>query len=138
MLLEASVEATLSTLRTEAPQRRAQPFTIFRVPAYVRAAKRTAYEPRMVSIGPYYHGAAGLRAMEDHKWRYLRDLLSRNSAVSSSALIQEMRSLEPRARVLQRAACPRHRRLRPDAPPRRLLHPRVLLQVAHQGARMLR
>jgi len=53
----------------------------------------------MVSIGPYYHGAAGLRAMEDHKWRYLHGLLSRNAAVSSSALIQEMRSLEPRARA---------------------------------------
>ena len=53
----------------------------------------------MVSIGPYYHGAAGLRAMEDHKWRYLHGLLSRNAAVSSSALIQEMRALEPRARA---------------------------------------
>ena len=47
--LEASVEASLSTLGDE----HGQPFTIFRVPAYVRAAKRTAYEPRMVSIGPY-------------------------------------------------------------------------------------
>ncbi|KAG2589434.1 hypothetical protein PVAP13_5NG359000 [Panicum virgatum] len=97
MLLEASVEATLSTLRTEAPQRRAQPFTIFRVPAYVREGNPTAYELRMVSISPYYHGAAALRAMEDHKWLYLHDLLSRNATVSSSLLIQEMRSLEPRA-----------------------------------------
>ena len=48
-------------------------------------------------VAPYHHGAAGLRAMEDHKWHYFRDLLSRNSAVSSSVLIQEMRSLEARA-----------------------------------------
>ena len=50
-------------------------------------------------VAPYHHGAAGLRAMEDHKWRYLRDLLSRNAALSSSLLIEEMRSLEPRARA---------------------------------------
>ncbi|KAG2598474.1 hypothetical protein PVAP13_5KG367500 [Panicum virgatum] len=97
--LEASVEATLSTLSAEAPQRRAQPFNIFRVPACIREGNPTAYEPRMVYIGPYYHGAAGLRAMEDHKWLYLHDLLSRNAALSSSLLIQEMRALEPRARA---------------------------------------
>ncbi|XP_039851441.1 UPF0481 protein At3g47200-like [Panicum virgatum] len=96
-LLEASVEATLSTLRAQAPQWKAQPFTIFRVPAYVRGSNPTAYEPRTVSIGPYYHGAAALRAMEDHKWRYLHDLLSRNAAVISSDLVEEMRSLEARA-----------------------------------------
>ncbi|KAF8696655.1 hypothetical protein HU200_036275 [Digitaria exilis] len=62
--LEASVEATLSTLRAQEPQRQAQPFTIFRVPAYIREGNRT---------GPYYHGAAALRAVEDHKWRYLHD-----------------------------------------------------------------
>ncbi|CAL4956166.1 unnamed protein product [Urochloa decumbens] len=90
--LVASVDATLKT-------KGEQPFTIFRVPAYVRDANRTAYEPRMVSIGPYYHGAAALGAMDDHKRRCLHDLLSRNAAVSSSVLIQEMRSLEERARA---------------------------------------
>ncbi|KAL6598082.1 hypothetical protein ACP70R_046503 [Stipagrostis hirtigluma subsp. patula] len=74
-----------------------QPFTIFRVPAYVRESNRTAYQPRMVSIGPYYNGDAALRAMEDHKWRYLHDLLNRNVQVTSSLLIQEMQSLEARA-----------------------------------------
>ncbi|RLN22145.1 Protein of unknown function DUF247 [Panicum miliaceum] len=94
--LEASVEATLSTLREQAQK---QPFTIFRVPAYIRESSRAAYEPRMVSIGPYYNGAAAPRSMEDHKWRFLDDLLSRNPGISSSVLIQEMRSLEARARA---------------------------------------
>ncbi|KAL6843310.1 hypothetical protein ACP4OV_027023 [Aristida adscensionis] len=97
--LEVSVEATLCTIRAQEAQWRAQPFTIFRVPAYVRERSRTAYEPRMVSIGPYYHGAAALRAVEDHKWRYLHDLLSRNAALSSSALVELVRSMEPRARA---------------------------------------
>ncbi|KAL6597786.1 hypothetical protein ACP70R_046591 [Stipagrostis hirtigluma subsp. patula] len=95
--LEASVEAMLSTIGERAQQWKAQPFTIFRVPAYVRERNRTAYEPRMVSIGPYYHGVAALRAMEDHKWRYLHDFLNRNASISSALLIQEMRSLEARA-----------------------------------------
>ncbi|CAL4949217.1 unnamed protein product [Urochloa decumbens] len=94
LTLEESVEATLSTLRAQQ-----QPFTIFRVPAYIRESNRTAYQPRIVSIGPYYHGAAALGAMEDHKWRYLHDLMPRNSAVSSSLLVQELRYLEPRARA---------------------------------------
>ena len=50
------MEAKLSTLREQLPQWRDQPFTIFRVPAYVRESNPTAYEPRMVSI----------RAMEDY------------------------------------------------------------------------
>ncbi|KAG2589437.1 UPF0481 protein At3g47200-like [Panicum virgatum] len=99
--LEASVQATLRTIRAQEAeaQAQAQPFTIFRIPAYIRERNRTAYEPRMVSIGPYYHGAATLRSMEDHKWRFLNHLLSRNPKVSSSVLIQEMRSLEATARA---------------------------------------
>ncbi|KAF0918197.1 hypothetical protein E2562_023132 [Oryza meyeriana var. granulata] len=99
MSLEASVEATLSALRDD-QWRAAQSFTIFRVPAYVRESSRNSYEPRMVSIGPYYHDGAALRAMEDHKWRYLQDLLYREGpVVTASGLVAEMRALEARARA---------------------------------------
>uniref|UniRef100_A0A0E0JK62 Uncharacterized protein n=1 Tax=Oryza punctata TaxID=4537 RepID=A0A0E0JK62_ORYPU len=104
MSLEASVEATLSALRGDHQRTAAQAFTIFRVPAYVRESSRNSYEPRMVSIGPYYHAGAALRAMEDYKWRCLQDLLYRGAGagvavVSASTLVAEMRTLEAQARA---------------------------------------
>nr|CAD1841016.1 unnamed protein product [Ananas comosus var. bracteatus] len=59
-------------------------FTIFRVPAHVRQRNTHLYEPRMVSVGPYGRGDGPvLRAMEQHKWRYLQDFLSRNPTTAS-------------------------------------------------------
>uniref|UniRef100_A0A0D9YAL5 Uncharacterized protein n=1 Tax=Oryza glumipatula TaxID=40148 RepID=A0A0D9YAL5_9ORYZ len=84
MTLEASVEATLSSLRDD-QWWAAQRFTIFRVPAYVRDRSRASYEPRMV---------------------YLHDLLSRHAggdgtaaAVTASTLVAEVRPLEAQARA---------------------------------------
>ncbi|XP_006646010.2 UPF0481 protein At3g47200-like [Oryza brachyantha] len=100
--LEETVEERLTALRGD-PWRTQQKFTIFRVPAFLRESSRTSYEPRLVSIGPYYRGAPALRAMEDHKWRYLCDLLSVNIhypvLVSASDLVAEIRSLEAQARA---------------------------------------
>ncbi|KAF0918196.1 hypothetical protein E2562_023131 [Oryza meyeriana var. granulata] len=101
--LEASVDATLDALRGD-QWRAQQPFTIFRVPASLRESNRTAYEPRMVSIGPYYHGTAAVRAMEDHKWRYLHDLLRRLASndialVTASDLATETQTVEAQARA---------------------------------------
>ncbi|CAM0872912.1 unnamed protein product [Alopecurus aequalis] len=71
--------------RVEAMQRRVDavhseaedPYTIFRLPAAVRERHPDLYEPKVVSVGPYYYGRAGLGAAQQHKWRLLRDFLSR-------------------------------------------------------------
>jgi Plant protein of unknown function len=75
-----------------------QVFTIFRAPTYIRQKNKELYEPRMVSIGPYYHGKESLQAIEKLKWRYLQDFLSRNSKNSIESCIDVLREFEPRAR----------------------------------------
>nr|CAD1823425.1 unnamed protein product [Ananas comosus var. bracteatus] len=74
-------------------------FTIFRVPAHFRQRNTHLYEPRVVSIGPYGRGdRPDLRAMEQHKWRYLQDFLSRNPHNYIKRYIDEITALEPAAR----------------------------------------
>ncbi|KAI4349007.1 hypothetical protein L6164_009666 [Bauhinia variegata] len=50
---------------------------IFRVPQSLIDVNGRAYQPRIVSIGPYHHGQSRLAMIEEHKWRYLGSLLSR-------------------------------------------------------------
>jgi hypothetical protein len=70
--------------------------TIFRVPAHVRDASKELYEPRLVSVGPYYRGREALRAMEQHKWRYLRELMGRppQPAASLGDYVRAVRDVE--------------------------------------------
>ncbi|KAJ1278815.1 hypothetical protein BS78_04G107700 [Paspalum vaginatum] len=72
--------------------------TIFRVPADVRDAHRELYEPRLVSVGPYYRGRVALGAMEQHKWRYLGELLALYPASSQAACVGAVRGVEEKAR----------------------------------------
>ncbi|KAJ0967672.1 hypothetical protein J5N97_024589 [Dioscorea zingiberensis] len=55
---------------------KAIPGHIPRVPPNIRNINRAAYDPKVLSIGPYHHGKPGLQAMEDHKKRYLREFLT--------------------------------------------------------------
>ncbi|TVU33300.1 hypothetical protein EJB05_25110, partial [Eragrostis curvula] len=71
--------------------------TIFRVPAHFREASKELYEPRLVSIGPYYRGREALRAMEQHKWRYLRELVARRPEASLADYVAAVRAVEQRA-----------------------------------------
>ncbi|XP_072955824.1 UPF0481 protein At3g47200-like [Typha angustifolia] len=77
---------------------KAENFTIFRAPAYIRRINEDLFEPRLVSIGPYYCGNENLLAMQEHKWRYRRDFLARNSDNSIEDCVSIIRDLEARAR----------------------------------------
>lgn len=51
-------------------------FSICRVTAHIHKHYHAAYNPKIVSIGPFHHGRRNLRAMEEHKWRYLHKVLT--------------------------------------------------------------
>ncbi|GAB4854092.1 hypothetical protein Ancab_022674 [Ancistrocladus abbreviatus] len=50
---------------------------IYRVPEYLCSINREAYRPLVVSIGPFHYKDERLRAMEEHKLRYLKYFLNR-------------------------------------------------------------
>ncbi|KAG5517463.1 hypothetical protein RHGRI_038017 [Rhododendron griersonianum] len=50
---------------------------IFRVPQTLVDVNKKAYHPQILSIGPYHHGKPHLNMIEEHKWKYLGQLLGR-------------------------------------------------------------
>ncbi|KAL5789199.1 hypothetical protein ACOSQ2_004087 [Xanthoceras sorbifolium] len=60
---------------------------IYRVPPKIRMLNDRLYTPRMVSIGPFHHGSKELKAMEEHKLRYLQQFLRRTSVTMEDFLM---------------------------------------------------
>ncbi|KAK6927518.1 Protein of unknown function DUF247, plant [Dillenia turbinata] len=50
---------------------------IYKVPSNIYHMNVAAYEPYVVSIGPFHHGKSSLKAMEKHKLCYLQSFLER-------------------------------------------------------------
>ncbi|KAB2619142.1 hypothetical protein D8674_015011 [Pyrus ussuriensis x Pyrus communis] len=72
---------------------------VYRVPKRLRRVNEKAYTPQVVSIGPLHHGKEHLKAMEEHKKRYLRHFLNRTrERVSFSDYIQMIGDKEGRLR----------------------------------------
>uniref|UniRef100_A0A0E0KVY4 Uncharacterized protein n=1 Tax=Oryza punctata TaxID=4537 RepID=A0A0E0KVY4_ORYPU len=53
---------------------------IYKIQQHIRMVDKLAYEPCMLSIGPYHHGAPALQAMQKEKWSYLDYILNLNSS----------------------------------------------------------
>ncbi|KAK7244955.1 hypothetical protein RIF29_39784 [Crotalaria pallida] len=66
---------------------------IFRVPQGLIDANGKAYQPHIVSIGPYHRGQKRLNMIEEHKWRYLGSLISRTK-LSLEDLLKAIAPLE--------------------------------------------
>ncbi|KAJ8762730.1 hypothetical protein K2173_012222 [Erythroxylum novogranatense] len=70
---------------------------LLRVPNYLRRVKNEAYEPAIISIGPYHRGKDHLAAMEEHKFRYLK-LLKQRDESSIAKYIEALSELNERAK----------------------------------------
>ncbi|XXG72862.1 hypothetical protein AAC387_Pa07g1865 [Persea americana] len=74
--------------------------SIYRVPHFLRQYNEKVYDPQVVSIGPFHYEKRKnqLRDMEEHKWRNLQDIISRNGAVSLETYLAVLYKLEEKAR----------------------------------------
>ncbi|KAM5574680.1 UPF0481 protein [Rosa sericea] len=90
--LETSMMEKLDKLFPMSPSR-----CIYRVPHRLRSVCEKAYTPQVVSIGPLHHGKETLKAMEEHKWRYLQCYIARNN-LSLKDCIKIVRDQETRLR----------------------------------------
>ena len=71
---------------------------IYRVPEHIRGIDRDAYEPMVVSFGPYHHGTQHLQVMEKDKWKHLNRVLKLNGKMNLHNYIKEIAALEKQAR----------------------------------------
>ncbi|XVF29132.1 hypothetical protein REPUB_Repub15cG0093200 [Reevesia pubescens] len=71
---------------------------IGRVPNFLRRVNEIAYEPELIAIGPYHHAKHHLKAMEEHKIRYLQLLLQEKMENDVSKYVMILRNLEEQAR----------------------------------------
>ncbi|VVA14211.1 PREDICTED: UPF0481 [Prunus dulcis] len=62
------IEKTMDKLAVVTSE--SEDLSIYRVPNKLREVKADAYNPRVVSIGPFHRGHHDLAAMEKHKWLY--------------------------------------------------------------------
>ncbi|KAM3741396.1 hypothetical protein ACB098_08G173900 [Castanea mollissima] len=72
---------------------------IYKVPPNMRLVEKKAYEPSIVSIGPYHHGVPRLQAMEELKWRYFHRLFNpkQQHGVELEPVMEAMEKLEEKA-----------------------------------------
>ncbi|KAL3506435.1 hypothetical protein ACH5RR_031817 [Cinchona calisaya] len=73
-------------------------YCIFKVHNLLRQVNMKAYEPEIISIGPYHRGKADLQMMEEHKLRYLNLFLDRKKE-NVTTYLSAMKLLEQKART---------------------------------------
>lgn len=72
--------------------------SIHKVPQHLLQVDQNSYEPIILSIGPYRHGAQNLIAMEREKWKCLDFILKLNCELSLQDYIRAIYKIEKQAR----------------------------------------
>ncbi|KAL8534021.1 hypothetical protein ACS0TY_010149 [Phlomoides rotata] len=85
----------LSNLRRRLTQVSSQAsHSIYKVPKQLRYVNSKAYEPEIVTIGPYHHGKDEYKPMEEVKLRYMQSLLARKPDVGLERYLSIIAGLE--------------------------------------------
>ncbi|XP_048135897.1 UPF0481 protein At3g47200-like [Rhodamnia argentea] len=73
---------------------------IFRVPRSLAEINEKAYQPHILSIGPYHHGKNEFIMIEEHKGQFLRDLLTRikERGIGFEDLVRDIAPMEDKIR----------------------------------------
>ncbi|XP_052157924.1 uncharacterized protein LOC127775651 [Oryza glaberrima] len=79
-------------------QRKRKVPLIHRVQNNIRLAEKNAYDPVLISIGPYHHGTPSLAAAEKDKWASLDYILKLNQERNLQDYLHVLSSLTDRAR----------------------------------------
>ncbi|XP_074562917.1 UPF0481 protein At3g47200-like [Curcuma longa] len=91
----ASLEKRLAS--TKFKERDTEP-TIYRVLDILKKVDPEAYEPLLVSLGPYHRDKPHLQAMNRIKWKCLKFVLDQNPSVALEDYLDRITKLETRAR----------------------------------------
>ncbi|KAK4799597.1 hypothetical protein SAY86_024962 [Trapa natans] len=79
--------------------------SIYRIPHYLKDGEDKAYNPQIVSLGPYHHGKRRVRSMDRHKWRSLHRVL-RRTRHDITLYLGSVKELEEKARACYEGQVP--------------------------------
>ncbi|XP_068646334.1 UPF0481 protein At3g47200-like [Aristolochia californica] len=93
-----AVRNKYNSSETQAEEVHASLPTIVRVPHIIRRSNDQAYDPHILSIGPYHRPNHRVAAMEKQKWKYLRHFCSRNNGLYFDDILCKLQEVKEAAR----------------------------------------